>query len=117
MDAITGLCTPVLNIPDNKRQKLFTFSNDEARKRARYDAQCPPKTCAQQTTDLQDHQGNKNLKLQCDEFPWKSSEQGGDYQASDARTATCVASYQNNWHGQCLRKSRHDLLVTCVGLC
>ncbi|KAI3068615.1 CAZyme family GH18 [Aspergillus niger] len=103
MDAITGLCTPVLNIPDNKRQKLFTFSNDEARKDARYNAQCPAGTCKQVTTDLKTHQANKNLELQCDEFPWKSSEQGGDYLASDARTGTCVASYQNNWHGQCLR--------------
>ncbi|GLA13200.1 hypothetical protein AnigIFM62618_009730 [Aspergillus niger] len=103
MDAITGLCTPVLNIPDNKRQKLFTFSNDEAKKDARYNAQCLAGTCKQVTTDLKAHQANKNLELQCDEFPCKSSEQGGDYLASDARTGTCVASYQNNWHGQCLR--------------
>jgi hypothetical protein len=44
------------------------------------------------------------LKLQCDEFPWKSSEQGGHYLDSNSRRAACVPYWQNNWHGQCLGK-------------
>ncbi|CBF89323.1 hypothetical protein AN0517.2 [Aspergillus nidulans FGSC A4] len=100
---VTGLCEPILDIPSNKRTEAFTFSNDKDRTAARYKAQCPSGTCKQPSADLNKALNRRNLQLQCDEFPWKSSEQGGHYLPSDSRSATCVPSFQNNWHGQCLK--------------
>ncbi|KAF7587601.1 hypothetical protein BBP40_007000 [Aspergillus hancockii] len=97
--AVTGLCEPILKIPSNKRTELFTFSRDPDRTKLRYEAQCPEGTCQQPSIDLNKRLKRRNLQLQCDEFPWKSSEQGGDYLPRDSRTGTCVPSFQNNWHG------------------
>lgn len=97
-----------MNIADDDRLDIFTFSNDEERKKARYGAQCPKKTCESKQTNLNNQLGRTSrakLTLQCDEFPWKSSEQGGDYMdqlGPRRRTQTCVPAYQNNWHGQCV---------------
>ncbi|KAL6228777.1 hypothetical protein BDW75DRAFT_131550 [Aspergillus navahoensis] len=105
-----GLCTPILNIDANKRQELFTFSSDDKITRARYKEQCPTGTCTSAQNTLNDQAGKpssgRRLILQCDEFPQKSSEQGGKYMDSigpGRRTQTCVPAYQNNWHGQCFK--------------
>lgn len=101
-----------MNIPDNDRLEVFTFSNDKDRTEERYDDQCPDGTCVAANRILNDNVGRtgsrSKLALQCDEFPWRSSEQGGKYMDKldpGRRTRTCVPGYQNNWHGQCFSKS------------
>ncbi|KAJ5505938.1 hypothetical protein N7453_004895, partial [Penicillium expansum] len=42
------------------------------------------------------------LQLECDEFPWGSSEQGGEWLPESQRRTECVTSFQNNWHGSCV---------------
>ncbi|OJJ54424.1 hypothetical protein ASPSYDRAFT_1160870 [Aspergillus sydowii CBS 593.65] len=86
------------------------FSNDKDRTEERYDNQCPDGTCVAANKILNDNVGRTGsrpkLALQCDEFPWKSSEQGGKYMDKldpGRRTRTCVPGYQNNWHGQCFK--------------
>lgn len=98
-----------MNIPDSNRLEIFTFSNDDNRRQERYDAQCPNNYCDETAKNLNDQLGRtgsrSKLILECDEFPWKSSEQGGRYMdqfGSGRRTNTCIPKYQNNWHGQCL---------------
>jgi chitinase len=110
---VTGLCTPIMGIDANKRLELFTFSNDETRGKDRMKLQCPSKYCDGASALLNFQVGRdkfpskRQLKLECDEFPWKSSEQGGDYMdqiGPNLRTSTCVPQYQNKWQGQCFSK-------------
>ncbi|KAJ0415249.1 hypothetical protein BJY00DRAFT_318010 [Aspergillus carlsbadensis] len=98
-----------MGIDANKRQELFTYSNDAVRTGARMHAQCPDKTCERDNAVLNFQVGRTRdkLELQCDEFPWKSSEQGGEWMdqlGPGRQTATCVPAYQINWHGQCMSK-------------
>jgi hypothetical protein len=107
---VPGLCKSIVNLPDNKRQTRFTFSKSPLVGKRRQ-IQCPkqPRYCAPAEAALNRQLGRSGkgiLPLQCDEFPWASSEQGGAYLASDRRTATCVPAYQNNWHGQCIQSRR-----------
>lgn len=71
---------------------------------SRWKSVCPGGTCRQATRDLNAAVRQSNLQVQCDEFPRKSSEQGGTWLPASQRRAKCVPSFQNNWHGQCLGK-------------
>lgn len=42
------------------------------------------------------------MKLECDEFPWASSEEGGNFRATNQRSQGCVPSVQNSLGGQCI---------------
>ncbi|KAI8251251.1 hypothetical protein K4K53_012178 [Colletotrichum sp. SAR 10_77] len=42
------------------------------------------------------------MKLECNEFPWASSEEGGNFRATNERSQECVPSVQNGLGGQCI---------------
>lgn len=96
-----------MRIPDNKRITQFTYSGDRELGERRRNAQCGGSFCADEEETLNtylDRTPSTRLRLQCDEFPWASSEQGGLFLDADSRSQTCVPAYQNNWHGQCVSK-------------
>ena len=43
--------------------------------------------------------------LECDEFPWAASEEGGHYRPANERSTRCVPRVQNNYGGQCVGAS------------
>lgn len=73
-------------------------------------AQCPslPATnqnsCAYQTTNLHTAVGYKGgeMKLECDEFPWASSEEGGTFKDDKSRSQLCIPSTHNALGGNCI---------------
>ncbi|KAH8891138.1 hypothetical protein GQ53DRAFT_687387, partial [Thozetella sp. PMI_491] len=40
--------------------------------------------------------------LECDEYPWASSEEGGNWKPANERSRLCVPRVQNNHGGQCI---------------
>ena len=40
--------------------------------------------------------------LECDEYPWAASEEGGNYLPESRRSRLCVPRVQNNYGGQCI---------------
>ncbi len=40
--------------------------------------------------------------LECDEYPWAASEEGGNYLPESQRSRLCVPRVQNNYGGQCV---------------
>ncbi|EQB43584.1 hypothetical protein CGLO_17751 [Colletotrichum gloeosporioides Cg-14] len=42
------------------------------------------------------------MKVECDEFPWASSKEGGNFRATNERSHECVPSVQNGLGGQCI---------------
>ncbi|KAK3395032.1 hypothetical protein B0H63DRAFT_533483 [Podospora didyma] len=63
--------------------------------------QCPSGTCTTLTSLARINSGVSTLKLDCDEFPPASAEEGGLYQYDHG--TLCVPSYQNKQHGTCVK--------------
>ncbi|RYP24055.1 hypothetical protein DL765_000783 [Monosporascus sp. GIB2] len=42
------------------------------------------------------------MKLECDEFPWASSEEGGNFKPAAERSQRCIPSVQNGLGGACI---------------
>ncbi|OQE10109.1 hypothetical protein PENFLA_c093G00176 [Penicillium flavigenum] len=78
---VPGLCDNILNLAPLRSK--FTFSQGEKRIDARL--------------------RRKGLQLECDEFPWASSEQGGKWLPESQRRIECVTRVQNGWHGNCVK--------------
>ncbi|KAF3058357.1 hypothetical protein GL218_05328 [Daldinia childiae] len=99
------------------RPTVLTYSTDGPRNMARRNQQCPQGYCENAQKQLSDTTGRDGssigrLKplLECDEAPWASSEEGGDYLPSNERSATCVPGYQNGgWGGSSCQKMVGDL--------
>lgn len=81
---------------------LITLTHDPNRNRAkaRRELQCPRNHCSTLQAAARTQSNVPGLQLDCDEFPPASSEEGGEFH--EFRDQTCVPSYQNNWHGQCV---------------
>lgn len=60
--------------------------------------------CASAIKELNKALRRNVLQLECDEFPWGSSEQGGEWLPESQRRTECVTSFQNNWHGSCVSR-------------
>lgn len=112
VEELTGLCQPILQIAN--RIEEFTFTSDSKLVDDRRKIQCPDSTCLDPTKDLNKALNRRGLQLQCDEFPWASTEQGGDWLPSNMRSQTCVPSWQNNWHGQCVSKYSIFISASCA---
>ncbi|KAJ5372784.1 hypothetical protein N7517_004790 [Penicillium concentricum] len=97
---VPGLCDNIVNITPLRSK--FTFAQDADAKIARYNSVCPDGACAEATTQLNKALRRSGLQLECDEFPWKSSEQGGTWPPESQRRTECVTRFQNGWHGKCL---------------
>ncbi|KAI6779877.1 Killer toxin subunits alpha/beta 1 [Emericellopsis cladophorae] len=77
-----------------------------AAEKARRDSQCTSDYCDDEKDELQEALGvtaNHVPKLQCDEFPWAASEEGGDYEPSSRRSQTCVPGPLNRIGCSCVR--------------
>jgi chitinase len=98
-DDVPGLCDDIVKLQPLITQ--FTFSQDGVSGRRL--SVCPKSSCAPKSKELSAKLGT-SLLLQCDEFPWGSSEQGGTYLPSNQRRTKCVPNFQNNWHGKCVRE-------------
>jgi chitinase len=84
----------------SQRPTTLTYSRNEERNGERRGQQCPSGFCAEASKTLERDTG-RNQSLQCDEAPWASSEEGGNfYPDKISRSQTCVPSYQNTgWAG------------------
>jgi hypothetical protein len=96
---VKGLCDGYEGITN--RVQTLTLSTDQIIIPTRRSKQCRSGFCAQNIADLNAATGG-NYKLECDEFPWASAVEGGDYLPVAERSQTCVPQYQNNWGGNCL---------------
>ncbi|KAK8050311.1 chitinase A1, partial [Apiospora phragmitis] len=99
------------------RITTLTYSTDQARNTERRNQQCPTGYCEDATLQLGIATGRDGSttvratpKLECDEAPWASSEEGGNYLNAAERSATCVPGYQNGgWAGSTCQKMVGDL--------
>ncbi|KAK9422564.1 putative chitinase [Seiridium unicorne] len=82
----------------NQRQTILTYSANSQRNRQRRRQSCPQvagKTYCRATTDLLYKVTGLNAETQCDEAPWASTEEGGNWLPAQDRSSTCVPAYQN----------------------
>ena len=114
---VPGLCDNILNLAPLRSK--FTFSQGEKRIDARRNAVCGGSKCQSATTELNKAVRRKGLQLECDEFPWASSEQGGKWLPESQRRIECVTRVQDGWHGNCVSKYlvSLDLALDCVVIC
>ncbi|KAF7548173.1 hypothetical protein G7Z17_g7224 [Cylindrodendrum hubeiense] len=71
--------------------------------------QCPTGYCAPLTKAFHagvGYTGSKRI-LECDEFPWGSSDEGGDFKDNADRSQLCVPSFQNGLGGACINMMSH----------
>ncbi|ETS88166.1 hypothetical protein PFICI_01994 [Pestalotiopsis fici W106-1] len=100
------------------RPTVLTYSNNLDRVSDRRNEQCPSGYCDSATKQLITATGldgsttaKAKPQLECDEAPWASSEEGGNFGASTgSRSATCVPGFQNGgWAGSTCQKMVGDL--------
>ncbi|KAI1658123.1 putative bacteriodes thetaiotaomicron symbiotic chitinase [Daldinia decipiens] len=99
------------------RPTVLTYSTNSIRNTQRRNYQCPSGYCKnaqQQLIDATGRDGSSIARttplLECDEAPWASTEEGGDWLPSNERSATCVPGYQNGgWAGSSCQKIVGDL--------
>ncbi|GAP93031.2 putative chitin- type 1 [Rosellinia necatrix] len=99
------------------RPTVFTYSTDKGRNTDRRNEQCPTSYCEGAQAQLIAATGRDGRtkavpipKLECDEAPWASTEEGGNYLPANQRSATCVPGYQNGgWAGSSCQKMVGDL--------
>lgn len=82
-----------------------------SRNNARRRQQCPNyisdlQSCPVETQRLHLAVGytGDTMKLECDEFPWASSEEGGNFKPASERSQRCIPSVQNGLGGACIGK-------------
>ncbi|KAL8645553.1 MAG: hypothetical protein Q9226_007250, partial [Calogaya cf. arnoldii] len=123
--SLAGICTGVQKNFTKRslaNSKLpLTMDNDETRSRNRRNLACGSRYC----TPTQDILGrlvgvpSSQIKLSCDEFPFASTEEGGDYlttlQVNPTKTQiTCVPAWQNTLQGTCISEcSSPRVLFIC----
>ena len=71
---------------------------------------CGSQYCTASQTLLRQTTGDKTIEISCDEFPFASSEEGGNYYQTlpvnpTAPQLTCVPAWQNTLQGNCNSKS------------
>jgi len=85
--------------------QAFPYNDDQKKAvTARRLAQCPSGYCASKTAALHKAVGysGSEMKLECDEFPWASSEEGGLFKDSGSRSQLCIPSAHNGLGGTCI---------------
>ncbi|KAJ5194865.1 uncharacterized protein N7498_008303 [Penicillium cinerascens] len=102
---VPGLCDGIVKL--DPLWTKFTYSREikgGARVEKRHQSVCTDTKCSVQETNAPNKAvRRKNLKLQCDEFPWASTEQGGTWLPQAQRRTECVPTFQNTWHGNCVK--------------
>ena len=101
---VPGLCDGYRAIPNFR--SVLTFINH------RRTGLCGSGSCTRETTSLQVTTGRfidnppgstKGIQLQCDEYPFASSEEAvKGFLDSTQYSETCAPAYQNQWGGQCI---------------
>lgn len=99
--SVQGLPMTLTHCPSLEISKLESWLNKKRSK------QCPDGFCKAETDKLRNayYTGTKPdrmMTLECDEYPWASSEEGGDFKPSASRSQTCVPSFQNGLGGNCI---------------
>ncbi|WQF83340.1 Putative glycoside hydrolase family 18, catalytic domain, glycosyl hydrolase family 18 (GH18) active [Colletotrichum destructivum] len=105
------------NNPASHPQWDFLKRCNDAKRRQ----QCPNlasnlESCPYETQRLHlavGHTDSDSMKLECDEFPWASSEEGGNYLPASERSQVCIPSVQNGLGGNCI--AMLNFLETNVG--
>ncbi|KAL8697313.1 MAG: hypothetical protein Q9224_002379, partial [Gallowayella concinna] len=77
----------------------LTWDNDVSRANRRRDAACGRQYCTAQQSLLRNLIGDKTIGISCDEFPFASAEEGGNYVGTPS--LTCVPAWQNTLQGNC----------------
>lgn len=72
---------------------------------------CGSQYCTAQQTLLRQTTGDKTIEISCDEFPFASTEEGGNYYQTlpvnpTSPQLTCVPAWQNTLQGNCNSKSQ-----------
>ncbi|RYP19213.1 hypothetical protein DL767_009698 [Monosporascus sp. MG133] len=86
---------------DNGKYDHIKKRNNEKRNQ-----QCPARQCKATTQAMHAAIGWTDplkKKLECDEFPWASSEEGGHFKPAGERNTECVPSIQNGRGGGCIK--------------
>lgn len=101
------------NNPTSHPQWDFLKRRNDAKRRQ----QCPNlasnlESCPYETQRLHlaiGHTDSSTMKLECDEFPWASSEEGGNYLPASERSQVCIPSVQNGLGGNCIGKHKRNI--------
>ncbi|KAL8782914.1 MAG: hypothetical protein Q9213_005026, partial [Squamulea squamosa] len=85
---------------------VLTWDNNVARGNIRRGQVCGSSFCGPLQTQLRTLVGDNSIALSCDEFPFASSEEGGNFLTSLANNpttaeTTCVPAWQNTLQGNC----------------
>jgi hypothetical protein len=91
--------------------RVLTLDNASKRVKGRRDFLCPDGQCTQYNSDLNKAQNRRNIKTSCDEFPFASSEEGGEYLnlIGLAGQRECVPVWQQTLQGNCNSKYKPQL--------
>ncbi|KAI3339955.1 hypothetical protein F4824DRAFT_498076 [Ustulina deusta] len=107
-----GMCDGWKTI--SQRPTVLTYSYDNSRNNARRGQQCPTGFCSGAQARLiaaTGRDGSSKARvtplLECDEAPWASTEEGGNYFPANQRSATCVPGFQNGgWAGSSCQRPK-----------
>lgn len=99
---VVGLCDPIKGL--NILPKVLTYETGRSSSRRTSAGVCPTGKCAPFNTALKATTGATGYTLSCDEFPYASTEEGGEFMPASQRSATCVSAAQNYQDGQCVSK-------------
>lgn len=103
-----AMCTGYKGVSGLPMTLTQAFAANDAQEKAitkRRTSQCPGGYCASKTSALHKAIGysGPDMKLECDEFPWASSEEGGLFKDSGSRSQLCIPSAHNGLGGTCIR--------------
>ncbi|KAL8746235.1 MAG: hypothetical protein Q9190_001722 [Brigantiaea leucoxantha] len=84
----------------------LTWDNDVPRANTRRTAACGRTYCGPSQSSLRNLIGDKSIAVSCDEFPFASAEEGGNYvttlrNGATTPSLTCVPAWQNTLQGNC----------------
>lgn len=117
---VPGICTGIRDwyLAGGLANSAVTLTWDTNKKRSdtRRGQTCGDSYCGPEQTRLRGLTGDRSLEISCDEFPFASSEEGGDFYSTlttNPRQASkvCVPRWQQQHQSNCNSKTRPSLLL------
>lgn len=107
---VPGLCDPIKAL--NMLPRVLTYETGASKSRRTAAGVCPTGKCAATNLALKTQTGATGYSLTCDEFPFASTEEGGNqFFGAAQRSATCVSDAQNIQAGQCISEFAKSINV------